>query len=378
MKPLSLFFFNDSSFKKSKFITFHLVNTFYNAKTLKIHLIRILIFLTLTFGLDLLAKETIIPPSFTQKSELTLEEIETKEGIILFVLVDTLDYLSSGSDKEYVNEIAKIVSEKKNKVFLLKHSGYNPHFQTIGLNLFSSGDEEKTFQNYLHDLCFDDRALSGKEENYAHYTKLTNECYIYETRIFLKGARGQFFIYRYFGRIPSWNQTSEYFWGGVLYLLLFISSLPHLFLFLFVFSFFKKYFKYETYNRKLATVLIPIVYGVGWLFASVYIGSEFRWNFWGMGTFKMFFYLSGLFFGLGFVGVMLLVNRIFYPEENSLPDWAIGLILLFSPILIFAAGAGGAKTNSSSSTSTNSTSSTNDSKTTGGGKSGGGGAGGNF
>ncbi len=332
----------------------------------------------LLISLQLVAKEIIIPPGFSQRSEITVEEIETNEGKVFFILVDTLDYLSSSSDREYLAGITKIVSERKKRVFILKHSGYNPNFQTVGLSLFSSEKEEKTFQDYLHDLCFDDRALQGKEENYAHYTKLTNECYIHETRNYLTGKRRQFAIYRYFGRIPSWNLTSDYFWGIILYILLFICSIPHLGLFLFIFSFFKEKFHYNQYNRKLVTVLIPIVYGLGWLFASVYIGSTFRWNFWGMGVLKMLFYFSGLFFGLGFIGVMLLVNRIFYPEDNSLPDWAIGLILLFSPILMFAAGAGGSKTNSSSSTSTNSTSSTRNSKTTGGGKSGGGGAGGNF
>jgi len=342
---------------------------------LKINIRSILIIFTIIFSLPLVAKEIIVPPNFSQRSEITVEEIETIEGKVFFILVDTLDYLSSSSDREYLAAITKIVSEKRESVFILKHSGYNPNFQAVGLNLFSKKEEE-TFQHYLHDLCFDDRALQGKEENYAHYTKLTNECYIKETRNYLIGKRGQFSFYRYLGRIPSWNLTSDYFWGVILYILLFICSLPHLCLFLFIFSFFKEKFQYDEYNRKLVTVLIPIVYGVGWLFASVYIGSTFRWNFLGMGVLKMFFYFSGLFFGLGFIGVMLLVNRIFYPENNSLPDWAIGLILLFSPILMFAAGAGGSKTNSSSSATSKSTGSKTESM--GGGKSGGGGAGGNF
>lgn len=323
-------------------------------------------------------QEILSPPGFSQKSEIKTEEINTKDGSFSFITVHTLDYLSSSDVGEYVVAISKIISEKKQKAFILNPSGYTAKFKIIGFNLFSSPKEEKFFQDYLHDLCFDRRQLLVSEAEYERYSNLTVECNIAKTKSFLLGNRTQFSVYRYFGKLPDWVDSFDFFWGGILYLLLFISSLPHLFLFLFLFSFFRNYFRQNENHRKLVTVLVPFVYGFIWVFSVISLGENYRWSFWGMGVWKLLFYLSGLFFGLGFLGVKLLVNRFFYPEEGSLPDWAIGLILLFSPILLFAAGGAGGGKSSSTSTTNNSKSSDNQSKTTGGGKSGGGGAGGSF
>ncbi|HMV45496.1 MAG TPA: hypothetical protein PK079_11585 [Leptospiraceae bacterium] len=335
------------------------------------------LFFLLILTHSIYTEETIQVEGFTQEAILSEEEISFAGEKTVFIKVTANGYLSSGTEDSYLEVIGKKISEKKQRVFLLLPSGYEPKIWVKESESIFPKHEIKLIRRYLHDLCFDRRQLIGSEADYSYYSKLTEECYVDKTRDYLKGNRFQYAVYRYFGRIPEWTDPFDFILGFFLYILLFLSSLPHLLLFLFIYSFFKEYFRKEEYKKKLMTVLFPFIYGFLWVFGSIYIGETFRFNFWGMGVWKFYFYISGLFFGLGFLGIKSVVNRVFHPEEDVLPDWAIGLILFFSPLLIFAAGAGGGKQRSSSSNQ-NTNSSNSQSTSGGGGTFGGGGASGGY